>query len=90
MRFWLGFAAGLGAAWAALAIWQQVPPLAAIVWEDDDTVPEGKIRSAAGNLVPDLDRLARNGERDDVHLRQKFPPPPVRDPKVHVTPGVRP
>lgn len=35
MRFLLGFFAGLGAAWAALAIWQRVPPLGPIDASDD-------------------------------------------------------
>jgi len=35
MKFTLGFIAGLGAAWAALAIWQKIPTLGEIVWEAD-------------------------------------------------------
>lgn len=35
MKFALGFFAGLGAAWAALAIWQRVPPLGPIDPRDD-------------------------------------------------------
>lgn len=77
MRFWLGVLAGIGAAWAALAIWQRVPPLSEIVWEADD--PNA-----------DLKRLALGGEPDNVHLRHRFPPPPVIDPAVHITLGVRP
>lgn len=55
MRFVLGFASGLAAAWAALAIWQRVPPLGPVdpgddVWEPrrgdrrpgfDDSVASG-------------------------------------------------
>lgn len=35
MKFTLGFIAGLGAAWAALAIWQKIPVLGEFVWEAD-------------------------------------------------------
>lgn len=35
MRFLLGFAAGVGAAWSALAIWQRVPPLGPIDPDDE-------------------------------------------------------
>lgn len=38
MRFLLGFASGLAAAWAALAIWQRVPPLGPIDACDDDAL----------------------------------------------------
>ena len=27
MRFWLGFATGIGAAWTALALWRKIPAL---------------------------------------------------------------
>lgn len=36
MRFLLGFASGLAAAWAALAIWQRVPPLGPVDAVDED------------------------------------------------------
>lgn len=36
MRFALGFAAGLATAWAALAIWQRIPPLGPIDQSDLD------------------------------------------------------
>ncbi len=39
MKFALGFVAGLGVAWAALAIWQGVPPLGPIDPEDDGSWP---------------------------------------------------
>lgn len=79
MRFWLGVLAGIGAAWAALAIWQQVPPLAAIVWEDDDIDPDD---------VPPVEPWPPlRGERDDVHLRHKFPAPPVTDPGAFMRVG---
>lgn len=35
MKFALGFVVGLGAAWAALAIWQGVPPLGPIDPDDE-------------------------------------------------------
>lgn len=35
MRFLLGFASGVAAAWAALAIWQRVPPLGPVDAVDD-------------------------------------------------------
>lgn len=35
MKFTLGFITGLGAAWAALAIWQKIPTLGEFVWEAD-------------------------------------------------------
>lgn len=38
MRFALGFLAGVAAAWAALAIWQRVPPLGPIDAVDE---PDG-------------------------------------------------
>lgn len=56
MKFALGFFAGFGAAWAALAIWQHVPPL-------------GPINDIDPALVPGVD---------------EWPPPPVRDDKVHI------
>jgi hypothetical protein len=36
MRFLLGFASGVAAAWAALAIWQRVPPLGPVDAADED------------------------------------------------------
>lgn len=36
MRFLLGFASGVAAAWAALAIWQRVPPLGPVDATDED------------------------------------------------------
>lgn len=36
MRFVLGFASGVAAAWAALAIWQRVPPIGPIDAVDED------------------------------------------------------
>jgi len=38
MKFALGFLAGVGAAWAALAIWQRVPAFPDIDNERDDLV----------------------------------------------------
>lgn len=39
MRFALGFAAGIAAAWGALAIWQRVPPLGPVDAVDDAWEP---------------------------------------------------
>lgn len=39
MKFALGFLAGAGTVWAALAIWQQFPPFSAVDDIDPDDVP---------------------------------------------------
>ena len=80
MKMFLGFLMGLSTAWAALAIWQKVPPFPDIDEMDDID------RIVYLGETPE-DALHHAGERDDVQLRHKYPPPPVRDPKVHITPG---
>ncbi|QBI98102.1 hypothetical protein SEA_FIREMAN_18 [Microbacterium phage Fireman] len=35
MRFLAGWIAGIATAWAALAIYQRMPPLTEVVWEPD-------------------------------------------------------
>lgn len=53
MKFALGFAAGLTVAWAALAIWQRVPPLGPIDPGDEPVYSEA--------LTRDVMRLADRG-----------------------------
>lgn len=75
MKLFAGFLLGLGTAWAALAIWQRLPEFPDIDEMDDID------RIVYLGESPE-EALHRTGERDDVHLRQKFPPPPVYDPAV--------
>jgi hypothetical protein len=67
MKFALGFVAGLGAAWAALAIWQRVPPLGPIDPDDEGydhrfSPPRRIVPSS--ELIPD--KGGRPGYRDSV------------------------
>lgn len=57
MKFTLGFIAGLGAAWAALAIWQKIPVLDEFVWEADaepevDTDPKPLFAQGGSVNIP--------------------------------------
>ena len=67
MRFVLGFASGVAAAWATLAIWQRVPPLGPI-----DAVDEDVWEPRRGDRRPGFDESVA-----------AWPPPPVTDPAAH-------
>lgn len=69
MKYLIGWLIGVGTMWAALAIWQRLPEFPNI----DDIDPAE---------MDDLDRIVYLGERPDVQMRNKFPPPPVTDPKA--------
>lgn len=59
MKFALGFFAGLGAAWAALAIWQGIPPLGPV--DADEEWPPS----------PEVDRAAFERAADENQLRYR-------------------
>lgn len=73
MKFLLGFASGVAAAWAALAIWQRVPPLGPVDAVDEAFPPPPSIdreafeRAADGNQLRYRSQHAAGlGARPDV------------------------
>lgn len=66
MRFVLGFAAGIATCWAALAIWQRVPPLGPVdaVDEFGDATSDGARRPGFDDSValerPDVSGVFRD------------------------------
>jgi hypothetical protein len=57
MRFTLGFFAGLGAAWAALAIWQRVPPFGPVDPSDEAWPPAVSVDGEAFERAADANQL---------------------------------
>lgn len=86
MRFALGFLAGVGAAWAALAIWQRVPPLGPVDDIDSDDAPP-RIDPDAFERAADANQLRyRSQHRAGLGALRQQPVTHRFEPRVRVEP----
>ncbi|QGJ89431.1 hypothetical protein PBI_SMARTIES_26 [Microbacterium phage Smarties] len=66
MKFLAGWIAGIATAWAALAIYQRIPPLSEVVWETDDSVVLPGLKPGTEYVIEHARGVRRPGYDDST------------------------